>query len=68
MAPLEAIIVRGRCAVVLYHLVLPKVAQVPIPFGFITEYPVKVEQIESFVNEEPGSRGTSPGLLAVRYR
>ncbi|MDT4836869.1 hypothetical protein FQZ97_705850 [compost metagenome] len=50
IAPLEAIIIRDRCAVVIYHLVIPKVAQVPIPFGFITEDPVKVKRIESLVS------------------
>ncbi|MNQ75612.1 hypothetical protein D3C85_904140 [compost metagenome] len=51
LAPIEAIIVEGRCAVVLYHVVIPELSQVPIPFGFITEEPSKVSLITVLINE-----------------
>lgn len=49
-ASLEAIIIQGRCAVVLYHLILPTLSPVPIPFGFITEDPAKILAVENLIN------------------
>lgn len=50
LAPIEAIVVQGRCAVVFYHLIIPSISQVPIPFGFVTEEPTKIQRISSLIN------------------
>ncbi|RIA22241.1 hypothetical protein DFO61_2915 [Ectopseudomonas oleovorans] len=50
LAPIEAIVVQGRCAVVIYHLIIPRISPVPIPFGFVTEEPAKIERISNVIN------------------
>tara|TARA_R110000822_G_scaffold173299_2_gene312908 strand:- start:7577 stop:8467 length:891 start_codon:yes stop_codon:yes gene_type:complete len=50
LAPIEAIVVQGRCAVVFYHLIIPSISQVPIPFGFVTEEAAKIQRISSLIN------------------
>ncbi|WP_447649163.1 hypothetical protein [Pseudomonas abietaniphila] len=50
LAPLEAIIIQGRCAIVLYHLVSPAISPVPVTFGYITEEPGRVLAVEDLIN------------------
>lgn len=50
LAPLEAMVIHGKCAVVIYHLVLPTLSSVPIPFGFITEDAAKILNVENLIN------------------
>lgn len=51
LAPVEAIIIKERLAIVIYHVVTPEASQVPIPFGFITEDPSKISAISTFINQ-----------------
>ena len=49
LAPLEVLMLSGCFAVVVYHLVMPDRYPVPIPFGYITEDPARVTQVEGMV-------------------
>lgn len=49
LAPLEVFMLSGCFAVVVYHLVMPERYPVPIPFGYITEDPARVTQVEGMV-------------------
>lgn len=50
LAPLEVFMLSGCFAVVIYHLVMPDRYFVPIPFGYITEDPARVRQVEELIN------------------
>lgn len=65
LAPLEAIVIHGKCAVVVYHLILPALSPVPIPFGFITEDPAKILNVENLINRTMGEyvTGNTPRFL-----
>ena len=51
LSSLEIISLTDSFAVVTYHLVLPELHPVPIPFGFITEDKTLVRRIESLVED-----------------
>ena len=65
LAPLEAIVIHGKCAVVVYHLILPALSPVPIPFGFISEDPAKILNVENLINRTMGEyvTGNTPRFL-----
>ncbi|MBX6209381.1 hypothetical protein ISD46_32990, partial [Pseudomonas aeruginosa] len=65
LAPIEAIILEGRLAVVLYHLVIPEISQVPIPFGFVTENENRVDMLARLINStlEEYVSGNTPRFL-----
>ncbi|WP_129558398.1 hypothetical protein [Pseudomonas aeruginosa] len=65
LSPIEAIILEGRLAVVLYHLVIPEISQVPIPFGFVTENASRVDMLGIFISStlEEYVAGNTPRFL-----
>ncbi|WP_180559255.1 hypothetical protein [Arsenophonus endosymbiont of Apis mellifera] len=50
IAPLEIVMLSGRFALILYHLVQPDNYQVPFPLGFITEDTHKLKKIEQYLD------------------
>jgi hypothetical protein len=57
----EALVLPGCFAVVIYHLSQPKVGDIPIPVGFVTEDLAVVAKVNAYVSSFHGgySSGTS---------
>ncbi|MEZ3135658.1 hypothetical protein ACBG90_13210 [Stutzerimonas kunmingensis] len=70
LSALEIVSLVGSFAIVIYHMVLPDVHPVPIPFGFITEDKRMVRRIEAVVEDRLAeyTEGNVPRYLGTLSR